>query len=246
MKPGIPSRLSIFALGAIAACALPVVAQDVPAGGVPTLVEPVAGEPPADPGTNGAATGVDIKAVMGELAKQYKIPADALQSIQKPSQEIAASMARINDLLKGNVDKIRNAEKEIEAMLGQVEEAANAAKPDGAFVKAIEELVGAAKAEAQAARDRGSDRDVALQRAYEQFASDFETSKEKASKFYADSFRIIRELRAEKARLVQGLKLQQFVLAKQNVQAGLELVEKAHANLKSVQESLPQGSGAVQ
>jgi len=188
----------------------------------------------------------DVQSETSDLIKQFTIPAETLLSITKPAQEIADSMARVNDLLKGNVESIRNAEQEIERMLKMVEEAGAASSPSGDFVKRVEDLISIAQGEAQIARNRGSARDVELQKEYEKYAIYFAESKKKAIEYHGGHFRMLRALREEKERLVQGLKLQQFGLARHNVEEGLKLVEKAYNDLKSVSTSLPPGVGVAQ
>ena len=105
---------------------------------------------------------------------------------------------------------IRNAEQEIDKMLNMVEEAGAASSPSGEYVKRIEALISLAQEEAQTARNRGSPADIRLQKEYEEYAEYFADSKKKATEYHNGHFRMLRGLKEQKARLAQGLKLQQF------------------------------------
>ena len=179
--------------------------------------------------TEGEAAAASSSAVGATLG------AELLEELAAAEAEVTADMAAINAELDNLIQDEQQAEQVFDRMIAAVRTQADLGNPEGDFVGRVDALIDTSRELLIEAREDG---DPDLIASVEGTITSLEDTKDAAVKLYADSFKSIRDIESQKAKVVLRIRARLLERAAEEAKKGLAIVEKTNDAITKIRDTI--------
>jgi hypothetical protein len=156
---------------------------------------------------------------------------ELLETLAAEEQAMTAAMEEISGGIEQALTDAENAGAIFEEMIAAVERMAEFGSPEGSYVTSIEATIDLAREIEIEAREAD---DPELMAQMQQEIGALESIRETALELYSDSFRTIRDIKAQRGRFLLRLRANQVTAAREFAENGLEIVRTHNQRLGEI------------
>ena len=158
-----------------------------------------------------------------------------LEQLAAEESEMTEAINNLTARLASLGDDVDNAEAIFDEMVAAVERQAALGDPEGNFIEEVEALIEQANALQIEARELG---DVEAVNDIELSIRRFEAAREAALSLHADSFRALREIRAQRGRFVLRIRARLLTEAAAVAEAGVARMREFNERVNEIRDSI--------
>ncbi len=169
--------------------------------------------------------------------------AEVVAGLSQAEETFAARMTQIQETLDQTRTDIENAEPLFDQMIAAIEEQAQLGDPTGAFVESLEAYIRDIDALADEAERQG---DTEIAADLRKTAQGFETARDRTIKIHSDSFRLIREIKADKRRFIIRKQAKLAAKALTVAEEGVKRLQGVLNEIREIRATVPTSTGVSQ